>query len=91
MMCDIGLARGGALLAHALRSTRDGPNSYVTILLTFLQMVLRHPEGLATLEHAMPRTDLAAFLGRGLRVSSNYTQSEKLGKSSILIGKVLPR
>jgi len=42
------------MLVHTLRSTRDSPNSYVTILLTFLQLVLRHPEGLATLEHAMP-------------------------------------
>jgi len=42
------------MLAHALQSTHDGPSSYVTILLTFLQLVLRHPEGLATLERAMP-------------------------------------
>jgi len=42
------------MLAHALQSTCDSPNSYVTILLTFLQPVLRHPEGLATLERAMP-------------------------------------
>jgi hypothetical protein len=73
-----------ALLAHALRSKRDGPNSYVTILLTFLQTVLQHPEGLATLERAIPWSDLAASLGRGPRVSSNYTQSDKLSKSSIL-------
>jgi len=38
------------MLVHTLWSTRDGPNSYVTILLTFLQPVLWHPEGLATLE-----------------------------------------
>jgi len=72
-----------AMLAHALRSTRDGPNSYVTILLTFLQTVLRHPEGLATLERAIPWSDLAAFLDRGPQVSSSHTQN-KLGKSSIL-------
>ena len=75
-----------ALLAHALRSKCDGPNSYVTIILTFLQTVLQHPEGLAALERAIPWSDLAAFLGRGPRVSSNYTQSEKLSKSSILSG-----
>ena len=73
-----------ALLSHALRSKRDNPNSYVTILLTFLQTVLQHPEGFATLERAIPWSDLAAFLGRGPRVSSNYTQSDKLSKSSIL-------
>jgi len=39
-----------SMLAHALRSTRDSPNPYVTILLTFLQSVLRKPEGLASLE-----------------------------------------
>jgi len=42
------------MLAHALRSTRDGPNLYVTIILTFLQTVLQHPEGLAMLECAIP-------------------------------------
>jgi hypothetical protein len=72
------------MLAHALRSTRDRPNSYVTILLTFLQTVLRHPDGLAMFERAIPWVDLATFLSRGPRVSSNYTQSEKLSKSSIL-------
>ena len=71
------------MLAHALRSTRDGPNSYVTILLTFLQTVLRHPEGLATFERAIPWADLATFLAQGPQVSSNYTQFEKLSKSSI--------
>jgi hypothetical protein len=40
-----------AMLAHALRSNREGLNSYyVTILLTFLQTYLQHSEGLATLE-----------------------------------------
>ncbi|KAI9463378.1 hypothetical protein F5148DRAFT_1313175 [Russula earlei] len=73
-----------SMLAPALRSTRDGPNAYVTILVTFLQTVLRHPEGLATLERSIPWTDLAAFLSRGPVVSSNYTQNEKLGKNSIL-------
>ena len=72
------------MLAHALRSKRDGPNSYVTIILTFLQTVLQHPEGLATLERAIPWSDLAAFLARAPRVSSNHTQSDKLSKSSIL-------
>jgi len=72
------------MLAHAVRSTHDGPNSYVTIILTFLQTVLQHPEGLAMLERAIPWAVLAAFFGRGLRVLSSYTQSEKLGKSSIL-------
>ena len=51
------------MLAHALRSTRDRSNPYVTILLTFLQMVLQRP-GLATLKHAIPWADLAAFLTR---------------------------
>lgn len=73
-----------AILAHALRSTRDGPNPYVTIILTFLQTILRHPGALASLERAIPWTELAAFLSRGPRVSSNHTQSDKLGKSSIL-------
>jgi hypothetical protein len=35
-------------------------------------------------ERAILWADLAAFLGRGPRESSDYTQSEKLGKSSIL-------
>ena len=73
------------MLAHALRSTRDAPNPYITILLTFLQTILRHPEGLAAFERAIPWTDLAVFLTRGPHVPSSYTQSEKLGKSSILL------
>ena len=72
------------MLAHALPSTRDCPNLYDTILLTFRQTVLRHPEGLAMFERAIPWTDLATFLSRGPRVLSNYMQTEKLGKSSIL-------
>jgi protein SMG6 len=72
------------MLSHALRSKRDGPNSYVTTILTFLQTVLQHPEGLAMFERTIPWSDLAAFLGRGPRVSSNYTLSDKLSKSSIL-------
>jgi protein SMG6 len=74
-----------SMLAHALRSTRDGPNSYVTILLTFLQTVLRKPEGLASLERAIPWTDLARFLSQGPRASSSWTQAEKLSQSSILL------
>jgi len=70
------------MLAHTLRSTHNGPNSYVTILLTFLLTVLQHPEGLTMLECAIAWADLATFLGQGLQVSSNYTQSDKLGKSS---------
>ena len=50
------------MLAHALRSTRDCPISYITIRLIFLQIVLRHPEGLAMFMHAIPRANLAAFL-----------------------------
>ncbi len=73
-----------SMLTHALRSTRDGPNSYVTVLLTFLQTVLRHPEGLASLERAVPWADLAAFLSHGPRASSSRAQSDKLGQSSIL-------
>ena len=74
------------MLAHALQSTRDVPNPYVTILLTFLQTILRHPEGLATFERVIPWADLAAFLTRGrLHVPSASTQNEKLGKSSILM------
>jgi len=53
------------MLVHALQSTHDGPHSYVTILLTFLQMVLWHPEGLVILKHATPWADLTAFLGQG--------------------------
>jgi len=55
------------MLAHTLLSTggtrdRSVDDSYVTIPLTFLQTVLRHPEGLATLEHAITIwLDLAAF------------------------------
>jgi len=79
------MAKELTMLVHALHSTHDGPHSYVTILLTFLQTVLQHPEGPATLEHAKPWADLAVFLGGGPQVSSNYMQSEKLGKSSILL------
>jgi hypothetical protein len=43
-----------SMLVHALRSTHDSPNSYVTILSTLLQTVLRKPEGLACLECAIP-------------------------------------
>jgi protein SMG6 len=74
-----------SMFAHALRSTRDGPNSYVTILLTFLQTVLRKPEGLASLKRAIPWTDLAAFLSQGPRASSSWVQIEKLSQSSILL------
>jgi len=74
-----------SMLAHALRSTRDGPNSYVTILLTFLQTVLRKPEGLASLERAIPWTDVAAFLSQGPRASSSWAQIDKLNQSSILL------
>ncbi len=74
------------MLAHALRSTRDGPNSYVTVLLTFLQSVLRNPnpECLASLERAIPWTDLASFLSKGPRASSSWAQNERLSQSSIL-------
>jgi hypothetical protein len=44
-----------SMLAHALRSTCDSPNPYVTILLTFLQSVLRKSEGLASLERLFER------------------------------------
>ena len=74
-----------SMLAHALRSTRDGPNSYVTILLTFLQTVLRKPEGLASLERAIPWTDVAAFLSQGPRASSSWAQTDKLNQSGILL------
>jgi hypothetical protein len=53
------------MLVHALRSTRDGPNPYITILLTFLQSVLWKPEGLASLERAILWTESAAFLSQG--------------------------
>ena len=53
------------VLAYALWSTCDRPNPYVTILLTFLQTVLRHPEGLAMLEHVIPWLDLDVFLDHG--------------------------
>jgi protein SMG6 len=42
------------MLACALQSMRDGPNFYVTILLTFLLTILQKLEGLAALEHAIP-------------------------------------
>jgi hypothetical protein len=74
-----------SMLAHALWSTRDGPNSYVTVLLTFLQSVLRNPEGLAALERAIPWTDLATFLSKMPRVFSKSVQSDKLGQHSILL------
>ena len=32
-------------LARALRSKRDGPNPYATIVFTFLLTVLQHPDG----------------------------------------------
>jgi hypothetical protein len=53
------------MLAHALGSMRDGQNPHATALLTFLQSVLRNPEGLTALERAIPWTDLAAFLSQG--------------------------
>jgi len=52
------------MLVHALRSACDSPNSYVTILLTFLQTIIQKPEGLASLKHAIPWMDLAAFLSQ---------------------------
>jgi hypothetical protein len=61
------------MLAHAPGSTRDILNPYVSILLIFLQTILRHPEGLATFERAIPWTDLAAFLIRGPHIPSSYT------------------
>ena len=72
------------MLAHTLWPTRDSPNSYATFLLTFLQTVLRHPEGLAMFERAIPWVDFAGFLGRGPRVSSDYILSEKLSKRGTL-------
>src|SRR6266404_1120701 len=72
-----------SMLAHALRSTRDGPNSYVTILLMFLQTLLRHPEGLSALERAIPWADLATFLTRAPHVSSTHLQNDKLDKNSV--------
>ena len=74
-----------SMLAHALRSTRDGPNAYVTVILTFLQTVFRNPEGLAALERAVPWKDLAAFLCVGPRVSSKSSQSDKLSRNCILM------
>jgi hypothetical protein len=74
-----------SMLAHALRSVRDGQNQYVTILLTFLQTVPRKPEGLASIERAIPWTELAAFLSQGPRAPSSWTQVEKLSQSSILL------
>ncbi|KAH9171504.1 hypothetical protein EDB89DRAFT_1108247 [Lactarius sanguifluus] len=73
------------MLAHALRSTRDVPNPYVTILLMFLQTILRHPEGLSALERAIPWTDLAAFLTRAPHVQSAHLQNDKLDKNSVLL------
>lgn len=73
------------MLAHALRSTRDVPNPYVTILLMFLQTILRHPEGLSALERAIPWADLAVFLSRAPHVPSNHLQSDKLDKNSVLL------
>jgi hypothetical protein len=64
-----------SMLAHALRSTRDGPNPYVTILLTFLQTVLRKTEGLASLERAIPWTDLAAFPQTPLSCTPSCTRT----------------
>jgi hypothetical protein len=74
-----------SMLAHALRSTRDGPNPYVTVLLTFLQSVLQNREDLAALERAIPWTDLAAFLSQGPRVSSERLQDDKLVRQGILL------
>ena len=54
------------MLVHALQSTLNGPDSYVTIILTFLQTALRHPEGLAMFERAIPWAALTTFLGQGL-------------------------
>jgi hypothetical protein len=51
-----------SVLAHALRSTQDVLNPYVTILLMLLQTILQHPEGLSALERAIPWSDLATFL-----------------------------
>ena len=51
------------MLVHALKSKRDSPNSYVIVLLAFLQTVLQHLEGLAMLEQTIPWSDLGAFLG----------------------------
>ncbi|KAI9433991.1 hypothetical protein H4582DRAFT_1983834 [Lactarius indigo] len=73
------------MLAHALRSTRDVPNPYVTILLMFLQTILRHPEGLSALERAIPWGDLAAFLTRAPHVTSVHLQNDKLDKNSVLL------
>ena len=73
------------MLAHALRSTRDVPNPYVTILLMFLQTIVRHPEGLSALERAIPWADLAVFLTRAPHVPSTHIQNDKLDKNSVLL------
>ena len=73
------------MLAHALRSTRDVPNSYVTILLMFLQTIVRHPEGLSALERAIPWADLAMFLARAQHVPPTHLHSDKLDKRSVLL------
>ncbi|KAI0262907.1 hypothetical protein BC834DRAFT_889594 [Gloeopeniophorella convolvens] len=74
-----------AMLAHALKHTGATPNPYITVILTFMQTILRHPEGLATLERAIPWAELAAFYKRAPHVSSKYTQSDKLGSRSVLL------
>ena len=73
------------MLAHALRSTRDVPNPYVTILLMFLQTIVRHPEGLSALERTIPWADLAVFLTRAPHVSPTHVHSDKLDKRSVLL------
>jgi hypothetical protein len=74
-----------SMLAHALQSTCDGPNPYVTVLLTFLQSVLWITECLAALECAISWTELAAFLSQGPSVSSKSHQGDKLSQQSILL------
>ncbi|KAH9057140.1 hypothetical protein EDB83DRAFT_2390413 [Lactarius deliciosus] len=80
----VGQDRNPAAIAAATKrmevdAQRDVPNPYVTILLMFLQTILRHPEGLSALEacHPLDRT-WPQFLTRA-------PHNDKLDKNSVLL------
>ncbi|KAJ6547339.1 hypothetical protein B0H19DRAFT_1075225 [Mycena capillaripes] len=61
-----------AMLSHVLRRptrkpspfARSNLNPYLTVVLTFLSTVLKHPQTLEAMERSVPWDDLAAFFAR---------------------------
>jgi hypothetical protein len=78
--------KNDVLLDHTLQSTWDVPNQYVTILLMFLQTILRHLFPPSSVPFPGPSSLCVPRCA--LRVPSNHLQSDKLdndNKNSVLL------